>query len=328
MLISDLRPDRAQKKLFLTVHLSPIDLGDVVQHALREAFRADLPVPRDMLPAQPCYFAWLGDDWQSASCGKLGETREEALWSLYDLLATELDDAGSPSRAHLPSQADPDRWSGRGKRLEEALIEAEDETLRKFARRVRSGSWQLVLDVWDLRDGSCSEWAPPRAVEPAAAIEEAPLEPLAGETRRPRPEESSMFLPRVHTPKSSSRRLSMAGSAASDADLEILVDRRDRRTAVVWVDGVVDDGTVGQLEDVLCDLLESGVLRLVLEVRLVQALGSSGLGLLVTCGDVLQEHGGRLILVGASQRLQRVLGVLEDNVFFDSVPELEAALEG
>lgn len=335
MQIHDLRPDRDAKKLYLLVRLEEVDLNEVLEYSVQQVFCAPLPVAaQEARPPQPVFFAFTGDDWRTTGCGRLGETPEAALWALYDAVASEIERAGSLSREAADSGSSTYPLDLRElpmQGLESALREAEEGTLRKFARRVRRGRWQLALEVCVTVAGQptleTSVWQPPCALaESGQPVEEEPLAPLA--EAEVCSDQSSALLPRI-APRnpSSSRRLSMAGGgSASDAELEILVDRRDRKTAVVWVDGIVDNDTACRLEDILCELLESGVLHVVLEVRHLQYLNSTGLGLLVTCGDVLQEHGGRLVLVGASPRLQSVLGILEQDVFFESVPELEAAL--
>ncbi len=337
MQIHDLRPDRSAKKLFLLVRLEEVDLCEVLEYSVQQVFHAPLPMPpRALREPQPVFFAFTGEDWRTTGCGRLGETREAALWALYDAVSGEIERAGSLSREPLEAQRSTINLAPRndpGQGLEDALRDAEDGTLRKFARRVQRGKWSLALEICTTVAGQPTSetvvWEPPcRAAASAQPAGEEPLAPLAEAEVWDGDAQSSALLPCI-APRSPSSgpRLSMAGGgSASDAELEILVDRRDRKTAVVWVDGIVDNDTACRLEDVLCELLESGVLRVVLEVRHLQYLNSSGLGLLVTCGDVLQEHGGRLVLVGASPRLQSVLGILEQDVFFDSVPELETAL--
>jgi len=73
--------------------------------------------------------------------------------------------------------------------------------------------------------------------------------------------------------------------------------------------GEVDMSTVGELEKRLKDALEDSPKMVVLDLRQVTFLDSSGLRLILRVNKHQEEMGGRMVLVRGGRRVERVLEI-------------------
>ena len=101
-------------------------------------------------------------------------------------------------------------------------------------------------------------------------------------------------------------------------------------TVVVEVKGKVTIGHDAKMRDAINEALEAGATNILLNMRDVSKIDSSGIGELVAAHNRIQQGGGRLLLVALSERLAGVLqitnllGVLE---LYPNIDEALAALE-
>ena len=101
-------------------------------------------------------------------------------------------------------------------------------------------------------------------------------------------------------------------------------------TAVVEIAGKVTIGYDAQMRDAIGEALDGGAKNVLLDMSRVSKIDSSGIGELVAAHNRTADGGGRLLLVGLSERLggllqiTNLMGVLET---FDSIDEALAALE-
>jgi anti-sigma B factor antagonist len=79
--------------------------------------------------------------------------------------------------------------------------------------------------------------------------------------------------------------------------------------AVLQVAGEVDVYTAPVLRERVQDLMAKGVVHLVVDLGGVLFLDSSGLGVLVGSLKRLRAHGGSLMLVISSERIQRIFQI-------------------
>ena len=73
--------------------------------------------------------------------------------------------------------------------------------------------------------------------------------------------------------------------------------------------GDVDASSAPQLRQALETLMGNGATMIVLDATDVEFLDSSGLSVIVSCGNELHEAGGRLFIEGMSGAVQRVLEI-------------------
>jgi len=85
------------------------------------------------------------------------------------------------------------------------------------------------------------------------------------------------------------------------------------------------DGNV-ILRDKVRELLESGNLRIILNLREVQFIDSSGLGELVKAHATIRNHGGQLRLVNLNRRINDLLQLTRLSKVFEIEPDEESAI--
>lgn len=120
-----------------------------------------------------------------------------------------------------------------------------------------------------------------------------------------------------------------AVSPTNDAIAEQVVDLDVERTedvVIVRIGGEVDMLTTPMLSSLINKQFESELSTLVLDMRRVGFLGSSGLAALVTARDEAANHGVSLRLVTAERAVLRPLTATGLADLFDVYPDLETAL--
>jgi anti-sigma B factor antagonist len=108
--------------------------------------------------------------------------------------------------------------------------------------------------------------------------------------------------------------------------IDLDVDRRGD-TVIVRVGGEVDMLTTPMLSACLIEQLQTDPAMLVLDLRGVGFLGSSGLAALVTARDEAGNRGVTLRLVSADHAVLRPLTATGLTDLFDIYPDLETALQ-
>ncbi|MGW0118573.1 STAS domain-containing protein [Streptomyces sp. NPDC003327] len=116
-----------------------------------------------------------------------------------------------------------------------------------------------------------------------------------------------------------------------EPNLDVDVEIRDARTAVLSVGGELDMETVGRLEDHLRQQLGQGRPHLVLDLSAVGFMDSSGLNVLIRAVHMARENGGDLYLAAPTSAVRRILeitGVTTTMPPHDGVAEALAAAGG
>ena len=109
----------------------------------------------------------------------------------------------------------------------------------------------------------------------------------------------------------------------------LTLERLDvRGKTIVVVGGELDVYTAPKLRDTITELLAAGVYAIVIDMRDVEFLDSSGLGVLVSALKKVRAHDGSLQLICNQNRVLkifRITGLAEVFVIHESV---DAALAG
>jgi anti-sigma B factor antagonist len=95
------------------------------------------------------------------------------------------------------------------------------------------------------------------------------------------------------------------------------------KSAVVAVGGEVDLATSPEMHRVLSEALRSGAVDMVIDLRAVDFMDASGIGVLVEIASSARAGGGRVLLRRPSRRVLRVLDLLQ----LEDVLPLESASE-
>lgn len=99
-----------------------------------------------------------------------------------------------------------------------------------------------------------------------------------------------------------------------------------KRVAAVTVTGRVDSATAGEFESALKELIESGKIKLVIDMADVEFLASAALRVLVTARKAVQGSGGDLVIAQPSQRVIDTLEIAGLDVLFTTYPDRESAI--
>jgi anti-sigma B factor antagonist len=99
--------------------------------------------------------------------------------------------------------------------------------------------------------------------------------------------------------------------------------RSDGRTAVIVVSGELDLASSGALEDELARVTESGATHVVIDLRELEFMDSTGLSTLVKAHQRAEEAGQKFGLVRGPQQVQRLLSLtgVEERLTFADTPE-------
>jgi anti-anti-sigma factor len=98
-------------------------------------------------------------------------------------------------------------------------------------------------------------------------------------------------------------------------------------TVVIDVAGRVTIGPDAKMRDAIHEAQAAGARNIIMNMERVTKLDSSGIGELVAAHTSVKKRNGRFILVGLSDRLARVLQIIQVLGVLESFDDMEAALE-
>ncbi len=106
-----------------------------------------------------------------------------------------------------------------------------------------------------------------------------------------------------------------------------LTTKDDGHVTILTVDG---DLTIGESESLfkrtVIRLLEEGKVNLLVDLRLVNFLDSSGLGALVRAMTNAQKEGGQTKLLGAGPQVRKLLEMTRLDSVFENFTDMETAV--
>jgi anti-sigma B factor antagonist len=94
------------------------------------------------------------------------------------------------------------------------------------------------------------------------------------------------------------------------------------------VRGAINVYSASVLGQAIQSLIADGVKSILLDLSLVGAIDSSGIGTLVGNAKSMASGGGRIGLVGVTGRIRRVLGIMNLERYFEIYGNMEEALAG
>ncbi|MCZ0982197.1 STAS domain-containing protein [Streptomyces diastatochromogenes] len=116
-----------------------------------------------------------------------------------------------------------------------------------------------------------------------------------------------------------------------EPNLDVDVEIRDGRTAVLTVAGELDMETAGRLQELLTEQFGQGRRRLVLDLSALDFMDSSGLNVLIRAVNRARESDGDLYLAAPTPAVRRILeitGVMTTIPPHDAVADALAAAGG
>jgi anti-sigma B factor antagonist len=118
----------------------------------------------------------------------------------------------------------------------------------------------------------------------------------------------------------------MVGLETEAVSLEI-TQRKKGAAVVLDVAGRLTAGAgANQLKDAVRELAEGGERRVLLNLRDVEFMDSTGLGSLAAVAEMMRTHGGQLRIVNAHGPVKHVFQITRLNKVFPDFPSEDAAL--
>lgn len=93
------------------------------------------------------------------------------------------------------------------------------------------------------------------------------------------------------------------------------------------IDGTVDPSNVTLLKNAFDELFKKGIVKVVVDLKRVKYLSSSGLACFITSLDTAVGSGGQLIFIAAPPQISRIAELLGLSDVFTFVDDEAAALE-
>lgn len=97
---------------------------------------------------------------------------------------------------------------------------------------------------------------------------------------------------------------------------------------VISLSGKIMGGPeAGQINDQIHALIEQRKKEIIIDLKNVEWMNSSGLGILIGAITTLRNNGGNLCLIHVSDRLQNLLKITKLSGVFDIYPDLDTAVK-
>lgn len=108
--------------------------------------------------------------------------------------------------------------------------------------------------------------------------------------------------------------------------MQIATEKNDGRTIISLKEERLDAHNSGDLRDRILKLLESGEIRLIIDLSEVRFIDSSGLGALLSGYKNATLRSGSFVLTGLQPRVQSMFELTRLHRVFEIYPNVEGAL--
>ena len=109
--------------------------------------------------------------------------------------------------------------------------------------------------------------------------------------------------------------------------LEVMIKKLENGSAVLTISGPLSLGTnLKVLDTQLQQLIEEGVVRLVLDLTACPYADSSGLGVMVHTYGLIDAKGGKIRLCGVPERISRMLELTHTETLLPRDADLAASI--
>jgi anti-sigma B factor antagonist len=117
-----------------------------------------------------------------------------------------------------------------------------------------------------------------------------------------------------------------AADAANVMTLTVVARNAEGSARVLDLDGEVDVYTAPQLRAAIMEEVDRGTRHLLVNLKRVGYMDSTGLGILIGGVKRLRESGGALLLIGPTPRIARIFEITGLNTIFNVYASEEEAL--
>jgi anti-sigma B factor antagonist len=96
---------------------------------------------------------------------------------------------------------------------------------------------------------------------------------------------------------------------------------------VIALSGKIMGGPeAGQINDRINNLIEQGKIKIIIDLKEVDLMNSSGLGILIGAITTLKNNNGKLCLINVSDRIRNLLRITKLERVFQIQPDMKSAL--
>lgn len=104
------------------------------------------------------------------------------------------------------------------------------------------------------------------------------------------------------------------------------VSERDGIVVISLSGKIMGGPEAGQINDKINNLIDTGKIKIIIDLKNVEWMNSSGLGILIGAITTLKNNGGRMILVNVSERIENLLKITKLISVFDIESDVDTAV--
>ncbi|MCB0282920.1 MAG: STAS domain-containing protein [Calditrichaeota bacterium] len=105
------------------------------------------------------------------------------------------------------------------------------------------------------------------------------------------------------------------------------VSERDGVVVISLSGKIMGGPEAGQINEQINNLIDSGKIKIVIDLQNVEWMNSSGLGILIGAITTLKNNGGRMILANVSERIENLLKITKLISVFDIESDVDADVQ-
>ncbi len=106
-----------------------------------------------------------------------------------------------------------------------------------------------------------------------------------------------------------------------------ITEKKEGDMSVIRIDGRLDSNTSPEFEEKLCQSIEDGVKRIILDFEALGYISSAGLRVILKTAKNLKKDGGKLVLCAMQDYVKEIFEISGFDTFLPIVPSVEEALK-
>ena len=104
------------------------------------------------------------------------------------------------------------------------------------------------------------------------------------------------------------------------------VTERDGVVIISLSGKIMGGPEAGQINDQINNLIDAGKIRIIIDLKQVEWMNSSGLGILIGAITTLRNNGGKMILANVSERIENLLKITKLISVFEIEKDVDKAI--
>ena len=108
--------------------------------------------------------------------------------------------------------------------------------------------------------------------------------------------------------------------------MSIQISEQDGKVIIALSGKIMGGPEAGQINDKINALIDEDKKKIIIDLKEVEWMNSSGLGILIGAIQTLKNNGGQLVLIHVSDRIENLLRITKLINVFSIKPDIESAL--